>query len=344
MSHPPHLMSSWSSAFVPFCAYKTSLNFSKESYALEGTDFPLCSSFLPTILEGQLCYKLDLKKVSGNGKENELMLLLDYNEERSLQISSNKSITTKTSNETLNFGTAVDNIQGSSVKIVINTLSSFTGFGGGVFKMTDVKRMTAKEDFLKMPFKDKRCEVELYEDCRTRKLLEECNCVPWELSRFQVGFFLFVVDISSNLQNMAICDAKGRDCIEENSSKTFNCNTTCVGIYADVLWEGKNIEEELKDDKVYETIQTTLKGKVDDDLLQILLLLKSEQQLMKNDIEEKIKIASGQRGEELDRKKYKMLISEYRKFKEKNMKHFRFNSATNLSTFGKLNNAQCPKK
>ena len=182
-------MSSWSSAFVPFCAYKTSLNFSKESYALEGTDFPLCSSFLPTILEGQLCYKLDLKKVSGNGKENELMLLLDYNEERSLQISSNKSITTKTSNETLNFGTAVDNIQGSSVKIVINTLSSFTGFGGGVFKMTDVKRMTAKEDFLKMPFKDKRCEVELYEDCRTRKLLEECNCVPQELSRFQVGFF-----------------------------------------------------------------------------------------------------------------------------------------------------------
>ena len=62
------------------------------------------------------------------------------------------------------------------------------------------------------------------------------------------------------------------------------------------------------------------------------------------DIEEKIKIASGQRGEELDRKKYKMLISEYRKFKAKNMKHFRFNSATNLSTFGKLNNAQCPKK
>ena len=52
--------------------------------------------------------------------------------------------------------------------------------------MTDVKRMTAKEDFLKMPLKDRNCEVELYEDCRTRKLLEECNCVPLEMSSFQV--------------------------------------------------------------------------------------------------------------------------------------------------------------
>ena len=54
--------------------------------------------------------------------------------------------------------------------------------------LTDVKRMTAKEDFLKMPLKDRNCEVELYEDCRTRKLLEECDCVPSEVPGFQVGF------------------------------------------------------------------------------------------------------------------------------------------------------------
>ena len=52
--------------------------------------------------------------------------------------------------------------------------------------MSDVKRMKAKEDFLKMPLKDRNCEVELYEDCRTKKLLEKCDCVPWELFRFQV--------------------------------------------------------------------------------------------------------------------------------------------------------------
>ena len=52
--------------------------------------------------------------------------------------------------------------------------------------MTVVKRMTAKDDFLKMSLKDRNCEVELYEDCKTRKLFEECNCVPREVSGFQV--------------------------------------------------------------------------------------------------------------------------------------------------------------
>ena len=52
--------------------------------------------------------------------------------------------------------------------------------------MTDVKRITAKEDFLKMPLKDRNCEVKSYEDCRTKKLLEECKCVPWEVPGFQV--------------------------------------------------------------------------------------------------------------------------------------------------------------
>ena len=124
VSHPPHLTSSWSSAFIPFCAYKTDLNFSKESIALKSTRFPLCSSFLPTILEGQLCYKLTLNETSGQGKRNELMLLLDYNEDRSLQTSSTNKAVFKQSKETLNFDTAVESIQGVSAKVHIDTLSS----------------------------------------------------------------------------------------------------------------------------------------------------------------------------------------------------------------------------
>ena len=185
-THPVHLTSMWSSAFIPFCAYKTDLNLSKDSFALDGTDFPLCSSFLPTILEGQLCYELSLKELSGRGKANELMLLLDYNEERSLQVSSNKNDNVKLSNKTLNFDTAVESIQSSSAKVQINTLSPSVNFGGGVFLLAIVKRITATADFLEMPLKDRNCEVELYEDCRTRKLLRLCNCVPWEMSSFQV--------------------------------------------------------------------------------------------------------------------------------------------------------------
>ena len=131
---------------------------------------------------------------------------------------------------------------------------------------------------------------------------------------------------------MAICDVKSRDCVEKNSSKTFECNTTCSGIYADVEWVGKNIEEEFEDDD----IQTNLEGKIDPDLLEALILFKTEiMRHVKNDDQDVLKIATGQRGEELDKEKYKMLVSEYRKFKTKNVKHFKFSSAANLTMFGK---------
>ena len=183
VSHPPHLISNWSSAFIPFCAYKTDLNFSRKSLHLNGTNFPLCSSFLPTVLEGQLCYKIQLNQTSGRGKGNELMLLMDYNEDRSLPVSFEKSNDVKSF---FNFGTLLGNVREVAGKVHINTLSSFNHFGGGALIMTDVKRMTATDDFLKMSLKDKKCEEEFFEDCRTRKLLEKCNCVPWEVPGFQV--------------------------------------------------------------------------------------------------------------------------------------------------------------
>ena len=116
------------------------------------------------------------------------MVLLDYNEDLSLHTSSNENRSDNFSKEKLNFETAIESIQGKSAKIQINTLSPYLGFGGGSYMMTDIKRMTAKKDFLKMPLKERKCKVELYEDCRTRKLFEECNCVPWEAPGFQVGF------------------------------------------------------------------------------------------------------------------------------------------------------------
>ena len=182
MSHPPHLTSTWSSAFIPFCAYQTDLSISENNLTLPGLSFPICSSFLPTTLEGQLCYELTLNKTSGQGKRNELLFLLDYNEDRSLQTSSKENKDQRFSKETLNFDTAMESIQGVLAKVQINTISHFVGFGGGIYRMTDVKRMTATDDFLKMPLNERNCEVELYEDCRTRHLLEECGCFPSEVA------------------------------------------------------------------------------------------------------------------------------------------------------------------
>ena len=189
VSNPPHLTSkSWSSAFIPFCAYKTDLNISKNPLVLPGITFPLCSAFLPTILEGQLCYELNLNTRSGQGRRNQLTVVLDYNEDRSLQISAEEEKATNFhfSKGTLDFEDAVQSVQGISAKVHIGTLSPYTHFGGGIYTMTSVKNVRATDSFLEMPLTQRNCKIDSYEGCRTRKLLAECECVPWELQSYQV--------------------------------------------------------------------------------------------------------------------------------------------------------------
>ena len=124
---------------------------------------------------------------------------------------------------------------------------------------------------------------------------------------------------------METCGPKGRDCIERNPIRSFNCSTTCEGIYADVQWVEKIIEEDIKDKKA-EVIETV--EEVSPMLLKRLANLEKEVKFLKNSF--------GENGEELDKEKYKMMIAEYRKFKTKNVKHFRFNAAENSSAFGKF--------
>ena len=143
------------------------------------------------MLEGQLCYTLNLNKTrSGAGKENQLMLVLDSNEDRSLQTSSSqveeKLTKEDSSGLTMNLGIPYKSTR-EAVKTRIGTLSYNNHFGGGICKITVVKRMSATTDFLKMPFGDRKCTGESYEDCKTRKLIGECDCVPWEVPGYQVG-------------------------------------------------------------------------------------------------------------------------------------------------------------
>ena len=138
------------------------------------------------MLGGQLCYKLSLNMTSKQGTENELMLLLDYNEDRSIQLLSEQKEIFEISNDELNLGTSAESLQMTEAKVQIGTLSPYIGFGGGKYIMTSVKRMSAKKDFLVMDLKNRKCNIELEEKCRARKLLEECKCVPWEVTEYQV--------------------------------------------------------------------------------------------------------------------------------------------------------------
>ena len=103
ISHPPHIIDQSNqisdSAFIPFCLYQSKfLANPDEPTLVEHMSFPVCTLFKPTLLQGQLCYKLDLKKESRQGKKNELLLLLDYNKELSLQPNVGSSDTDRSAN------------------------------------------------------------------------------------------------------------------------------------------------------------------------------------------------------------------------------------------------------
>ena len=121
--------------------------------------------------------------------------------------------------------------------------------------------------------------------------------------------------------------------IVKTGKHTYNIELALAG------FNKKDIEVEVNEDKSDETMKAELEGKIDDDMKKMFLFLENKVKLLENkiqmDIDEVRKIATGKRGDELDKEKYKMLVSEYRKFKTKNVKHFRFNSEDNLSTFGK---------
>ena len=179
MSHPPHidLSSPSSSAFIPFCAFKASMAISEPRTWLPNISYPICSSFQETILDGQLCYKLDVKTKAGEGKRNQLMLLLDYSENHAIYAfedqpeevdpSKIKELSMEDSGQ----------LETKEAKVHIGTLSSFKGSGGGIYKMSAVKKMTTTEDFLGLTSQVRKCEVDSFEQCRNKKVQELCSCV-----------------------------------------------------------------------------------------------------------------------------------------------------------------------
>ena len=135
----------------------------------------VCDKFEPTILEGQLCYSIDIAKLEKRqteaGKSKGLVLLLDpspyqiQNDERNVKDGRNKEET---------------------FKVYIHTLSPFTAYGPGAFAMSSLKRMTGTTSFLQLPENQKKCAIHNREECQTDKFFSQvkanCSCVPWSLA------------------------------------------------------------------------------------------------------------------------------------------------------------------
>ena len=109
---------------------------------LEETPFPFCAAFQPTILGGQLCYKVKVNQTSGKGPKNQLMILLDYQEDLSIQPSFDERLNIDSIKiDTINLNDIGNKkLPINEAKIQLDTLSSDLGFGEGVYKMSDVKK------------------------------------------------------------------------------------------------------------------------------------------------------------------------------------------------------------
>ena len=121
------------SALVPFCFYQGNPLGKKIP---EMNNVTVCDKFKATILEGQLCFSLDIAKLEEYptklGKSNGLLLLLDPEPYQSIK-NDKKSRGSKTGSQ--------------NVKVFVNTLAQYTSFGPGSYAMDTLKKMTGTKSF-----------------------------------------------------------------------------------------------------------------------------------------------------------------------------------------------------
>ena len=137
----------------------------------------VCDKFQPTILEGQLCYSIDVAKLEKRqteaGKAKGLFLLLDSSP---YQIQDDEGRANAGGNKEETF------------KVYIHTLSPFTAYGPGAFAMSSLKSMTGTTSFEELPDKQKKCTIHNREECQTEKFFSQvkanCSCVPlpWSMT------------------------------------------------------------------------------------------------------------------------------------------------------------------
>ena len=141
----------------------------------------LCDKFESTILEGQLCYSLDVskftRKPTKTGIESGLFLLLDSN-----------PYPTKSTDGKIK---AARNAQ-ESFKVYIHTLAEHEAFGPGAYAIHSLKKMTGTDSFYQLPDIQKEChrcskhQRSCREKCQTEMFLTQvrgnCGCFPWALT------------------------------------------------------------------------------------------------------------------------------------------------------------------
>ena len=127
INHPVHIMNDRgelsSSSFIPFCSFGDKLI----GADLDGFNLPVCNIFKPKHFIDKICYETSLQNLKDNndiGKimqqlELGLILVLDYNEERQMNVDSISSKEFSLMNEG-NYG------DGNFVSMHLDTICTYT--------------------------------------------------------------------------------------------------------------------------------------------------------------------------------------------------------------------------
>ena len=84
------------STFIPFCSIDGNMDLIGQK--IDKFSHPVCTHFRPRVLDGQVCYQLDLQDVQdkirlSKGEENGLTFVMDYNEDRMINLPNSSTST-----------------------------------------------------------------------------------------------------------------------------------------------------------------------------------------------------------------------------------------------------------
>ena len=164
--HPPHLEDTKGrllpKALIPLCSYQGTMLGKK----LRHHNFTFCDKFQPSVLNGQLCYSLNLSQVapSKSGMGNSVVIVLDQPD---LDLTAEEK---------------------PGATFHLDRLGGFSDNRPGKYYMSALKKMTGTDAFMALTDFEKKCQLELYEDCKNKQIFatleRECKCVPLAFSNF----------------------------------------------------------------------------------------------------------------------------------------------------------------
>ena len=151
-------------ALVPLCSYQGTMLGKKLG------NFTFCDKFKPSVLNGQLCYSLNLSQVTSSksivGQRNSLVIVLDQPS-----------------------GFGLSGKEKSLATIHLDRIGGYTKNKAGKYHMTALKKMSGTDAFMALTTSEKGCQEESYQDCKTKiifaEMEKECKCIPWQLANFK---------------------------------------------------------------------------------------------------------------------------------------------------------------